>query len=114
MLDNLFDLVKSHAIDAVINNPDVPNEHNDAVVAEATHSIANGLQSTIASGGLQSILSLFSGGNQQGGSGVMNNPIVSSIIGNLTNSLTSKFGLGSAQASGVANSLIPNVINSLI
>ena len=112
MLDNLFDLVKSHATEAVINNPDVPNEHNDAVVAEATNSIASGLQSTIASGGLQSILSLF-GGNQGGGN-VANNPVVSSIISNLTSSLMSKFGLGNAQASGVANSLIPNVINSLV
>ena len=112
MLDNLFDLVKSHATEAVINNPDVPNEHNDAVVAEATHSIASGLQSTIAGGGLQNILSLF-GGNQAGGN-VASNPVVSSIIGNLTSNLMSKFGLGNAQASGVANSLIPNVINSLI
>ncbi len=33
MLKELFDLVKGNATDSVINNPDVPNGHNDAAVA---------------------------------------------------------------------------------
>ncbi len=116
MLDNLVELVKGLAGDAVVNNPDVPNEHNDAVVAEATNTVAGGLQNMVAGGGLQNIISLFSGGGQQqgDGKGLMSNPIVNMMIGHFASKLMSKFGLGSTQASGVANNLIPNVLSGLI
>ncbi len=115
MLDNLFNMVKGLAGDAVVNNTDVPNEHNDAVVAEATSTVAGGLQNMVAGGGLQSILSLFGGGGQQQSqNGIMANPIVSMMIGHFANKLMGKYGLGNAQASGVANNLIPNVISNLV
>lgn len=115
MLKNLFNLIKEHGTDAVINNPAIPNEQNNAVLADATHSVADGLQGALAGGGLQSILSLFSSGeNHSGGNGLLNNPIVSNIISSFTNKLTSNHGIGADQASGVANNLIPGVISSLI
>ena len=116
MLDNLFDLVKGFAGEAVVNNPDVPNEHNDAVVAEATNTVAGGLQNMVGGGGLQSIISMFSGGGQQqdGGKSILSNPIATMMIGHFANKLMSKYGLNSSQASGVANNLIPNVLNGLI
>ncbi len=115
MLDQLFALVKGLAGNAVVNNPDVPNEHNDAVVAEATNTVASGLQNMVAGGGLQNIISLFSGGSQQQGQGgLLNNPIVNMMIGHFTSKLTGKYGMESAQASGVANDLIPNVLSGLI
>jgi hypothetical protein len=115
MLDNLFNMIKGVAGDAVINNPAVPNEHNDAVVAEATNTVAGGLQNLAAGGGLQSILSLFGGqGQQQGHGGLMSNPIVSMMIGHFSKKLMGKYGLESNQASGVAQNLIPSVISNLI
>lgn len=70
MLKNLFNLIKENGTDAVINNPAIPNEENNAVLADATHSVADGLQAALAGGGLQSILSLFSSGeNHSGGMG---------------------------------------------
>lgn len=115
MLKNLFNLIKEHGTDAVINNPAIPNEQNNAVLADATHSVADGLQGALAGGGLQSILSLFSSGeNHSGGNELLNNPIVSNIISSFTNKLTSNHGIGADQASGVANNLIPGVISSLI
>ena len=81
MLENLFKLIKDQAGDSVINNPVVPNEQNEAVVASATHSVAEELQGTLASGGLQNVLSLFNDGGSTGG--FTNNPIVSNIISNL-------------------------------
>ena len=116
MLDKLMELVKGFAGDAVVNNPDVPNEHNDEVVAEATNTVAGGLQNMVAGGGLQNIIAMFQGGgqNQQGGKGILSNPIVNMMIGHFAKKLMSKFGLGSGQASGVANNLIPNVLNELI
>ena len=112
MLENLVNLVKQFAGDAVVNNPDVPNEHNDAVVAETTHAIAGGLQNELSSGGLSNVMSLFNGSGTQGG--IMNNPIVSNIISNLTNTLKSKFGLGHDQANNVASNVVPNVVSSMV
>ena len=59
MLEELFNLVKGSAGDAVINNPDVPNEHNDAVVAEATNTVASGLRNMVSFFFFLFILSLF-------------------------------------------------------
>ena len=117
MLENLFNLVKEQGLDSVINNPQVPNEQNDAVLASATDSVAGGLQSALASGGLQSVLSMFGGNGNNNGGGIgslISNPIVQSIIGNFTNKLTNDHGIASNQASGIAGNLIPSVISSLI
>jgi hypothetical protein len=115
MLDNLFDMIKGMAGDAVTNNAAIPNEHNNEVVAEATNTVAGGLQNLVAGGGLESILSLFGGGGQQQNkSSLMSNPIVAMMVGHFAKKLMGKFGLQSNQASGVAQNLIPSVISSLI
>lgn len=112
MLDNLFNMIKGVAGDAVINNPHVPNEHNDAVVAEATNTVAGGLQNLVAGGGLESVLSLF--GGQQGQGNLGNNPVVSMMTGHFAKKLMDNYGLQGSQASSVAQSLIPSVISNLI
>lgn len=117
MLEELFNLVKGSASDAVINNPDVPNDQNNEVVAEATNTVASGLRNMVAGGGLQNILNLFNnkGGQQSGGNnGLLSNPIVNMMIGHFAGKLMSKFNLGGQQANNVATSLIPNVINNLV
>jgi hypothetical protein len=117
MLENLFNLIKEEGTASVIDNPAIPNEKNNAVLADATHSVADGLQGVLASGGLQSILSMFGGANSNnsgGISGLLSNPIVSNIISSFTNKLTNNHGIPGNQASGIANSLIPTVISSLV
>ena len=115
MLEELFNLVKGTASDSVINNPDVPNEQNDEVVAEATNTVASGLRNIVAGGGLQNLISLFTGGNrQQGNSGLLSNPIVNMMIGHFAAKLMSKFNLGGQQANNVASNLIPSVIGNLV
>ena len=115
MLDSLTDLVKGLAGDAVVNNPDIPNEKNNEVVAEATHTVASGLQNMVAGGGLQNIISMFSGGGQQSSaSSLLNNPTVNMMIGHFASKLMGKFGLNSSQASNVSTNLIPNVMSGLI
>lgn len=114
MFENLFNLVKEQGTDAVINNPAVPNEQNDAVLASATHSVAEELQGMLAGGGLQNILSLFGSGGNNAGGGLTNNPIVSNIISNFTNKLTNNHGIDSNQAGGIASNLIPGVLSNLI
>lgn len=113
MLKELFDLVKGTATETVIQNPDVPNEHNDEVVAEATNTVASGLRNVVAGGGVQSLLNLFGsgGGNKKS---LLSNPIVSMMMGHFAGKLMNKFGLNNSQANNVSGNLIPDVLSNLI
>ena len=118
MLKELFELVKGNAAETVVNNPEVPNEYNDDVIAEATNTVASGMRNVVAGGGAESLVSLF--GNKDGASSsssignLMRNPIVSMMIGHFAGKLMSKYKLGGTQANNVAGSLSPSVISSLI
>jgi uncharacterized membrane protein YeaQ/YmgE (transglycosylase-associated protein family) len=113
MLQELFNLVKSAAANSIINNPDVPNEQNNEVVAEATNTVASGLRNVVAGGGVQNLLEMF-GNKKTGKTGLLSNPLVTMMIGHFANKLMNKYRMGSGQANNVANSLIPSVIESLI
>ncbi|MGJ7030733.1 hypothetical protein [Niabella hirudinis] len=115
MLDQILNLVKQYGQQSVVDNPGVPNEYNNQVMAEAASTITNGFQNMASGGGLQSILSLFTGGQNQGNSGgILSNPIVSMMIGHLANRLVSNMNLNPATANSIANNIIPNVINSMV
>ena len=113
MLKELFDLVKGEATDTVINNPDVPNQYNNDVVAEATNTVASGLRNLVAGGGVQNVLSLFGGGNTNKKS-LLSNPIVSMMMGHFASKLMNKFRMGTNQANNLSGHLIPNVLGTLI
>lgn len=110
MLENLLDLVKQHAGQAIVNNPAIPNEHNEAAISAAGSSITEELQKMISSGNVSDIASLF---NQSGGN-VSDHPVTQQISGNFIQTLMSKFGLGQGAASGIAASLIPSVLEKLV
>ena len=114
MLENLFNLVKDNSTDAVINNPAIPNEKNDEVVADATHSVADGLQGLLAGGGLQKLLSMFNDNNNLGSGGLLSNPIVGNIISSFKNKLTNKYDVSGTEADNISTGLIPNVLSGLI
>ncbi|CAM4035903.1 hypothetical protein B0A58_12800 [Flavobacterium branchiophilum NBRC 15030 = ATCC 35035] len=111
MFEQLTELVKQFGGDAVVNNAAVPNEHNEAVLGEASSSILDGLKKIATQGnGAELIGGLFNGNS----AGDTSNPVVKMLTEQLSGSLGQKFGLGSEAASGVAASLIPKVLGSLI
>jgi hypothetical protein len=111
MIEQLTQLVKQFGGEAVVNNSAVPNEHNEAVLNNASDSILDSLKNIATQGGGAELLgSLFKGDAAIDAS----NPVVQKISEQLTSSLGSKFGLSSDAASGVAESLIPNVLGSLV
>jgi hypothetical protein len=112
MLKELFDLVKGEATDTVINNPDVPNQHNNDVVAEATNTVASGLRNLVAGGGTQNVLSLFGGNTNK--KSLLSNPIVSMMMGHFASKLMNKFNMNTNQANNLSGNLIPNVLGTLI
>jgi hypothetical protein len=119
MLDQILNLVKQIGQETVVENPEVPNEYNNDVMAEATKTVAGGLQNVMAGGGLENIISLFRGGGNAGSNsggigGLLKNPIVSMMIGHFISKLVGKFRMSPAAASNVSNNLIPNVLSNLI
>ncbi len=112
MLKELFNLVKEQSRETVINNPDIPNEQNEEVVAEATNTLASGFRNVVAGGGLQSLLSLFGSGSNK--KSLLSNPIVSMMMGYFANKLINKFKMNTSQANNLSGQLIPNVLSSLI
>ncbi|SIO43051.1 hypothetical protein [Chitinophaga niabensis] len=110
MLDQLVQLVRDSAQETVVANPAIPNEQNDAVIGEASHSIASGLQEALASGNVKDVMGLFNSNGQVDNS----NPVVNNISGNLISSLTEKFNLNGSTAAAIAGSLIPSVLGSLV
>jgi hypothetical protein len=117
MLDQLINLVKQFGREAVVENPDVPNEFNEPVLAEATNTIGSGFQNILAGGGLQNILDLFKGGRNTQSSGIgglLKNPIVSMMVGYFVSKLVKKYNMSPSSARKVSNNLIPNVLGGLI
>ena len=112
MLKELFDLVKREATETVINNPDVPNQYNNDVVAEATNTVASGLRNLVAGGGTQNVLSLFGGSTNK--KSLLSNPIVSMMMGHFASKLMNKFRMGTSQANNLSGNLITNVLGTLI
>jgi len=110
MLENLLDLIKQNAGSAIIDNPAIPNQHNEAAITEAGSSIMDGLKNMIASGNVKDVASLF---NNQGGD-IANHPAAQQIQGGFIQNLMGKFGLNEGAASGIAASLIPMVLQKLV
>lgn len=108
MLENLFDLVKQQAGDTIINNPAIPNQKNDEAVQEAGNSVVDSLKGALSGGQMNDVLSMFANGQVNA-----SQPVVQQATGNFIERLQSKFGLNNTQASGIAQSLIPNVMNQL-
>lgn len=110
MLDNLINLVREQAGDAIINNPTVPNERNEEVVAATGESIAGGLQNILASGGIKDVLKLFGGQDAP----TPHNPVVQNVSGNVIQQLMNQFGFDQQAANGIAGKLVPTVLQQLV
>lgn len=110
MLENLTELVKQYAGDAIINNPAIPNEKNDEAVADASSSIMDGLKNAVAGGNVGALTDLFNGGGAAAATSGVSQNIQSGFVQNLMN----KFGLDQSKAGSIAASLIPVVMQKLV
>lgn len=110
MFEQLTQLAQQFGVESVVKNKAVPNEHNEAVMTEASSSIFSGLQKIVSEGGADQLAGLFQGNNAQDSS----NPVVQKLTEQLTGNLGEKFGINSETASGVAGSLIPQILGSLV
>jgi Bacterial protein of unknown function (DUF937) len=109
MFENLLNLVKEHAGDAIVKNNAIPNEHNDTAIQTTATSIMDSLKGQVSGGNIADLAGLFKGNTGGASIGMMNN-----ISGDVVKNLMSKLGIDNAAASGIASSLIPSVMNSLV
>ena len=112
MLENILQMVKDFGENEVVNNPAVPNEHNNAVMSEASMAVAGSLQQALANGNVTDLMNLF---NQGGGEqDVMANPISQQMQSGFIDNITSKLGIDGNTANGLAGSLLPMIMNTLV
>lgn len=97
-----MEMVRQHAQGSVVENDAIPNEHNEAVMHEASGSILFGIQHMAQQGGLDQILS-----------GLKNGTADKQMESNFAQNIASKFGIGNQQAAQVAGALIPTVLSQL-
>ena len=122
MLEQIAALVKQFGQETVVKNPDIANEFNEDVLADATQTISGGMQNMLAGGGLQDIISMFTGGGgnqtnatKSGGiGGLLKNPIVMMMVGHFVSKLIGKYKMSPEKANSVSSTLIPNVLTDLV
>lgn len=109
MLDQLLQMVKEYGENEVVQNPAVPNEQNNAVMSEASYAVAGTLQQAIANGNVQELMGLF-----QQEDNVMSNPLAQQAQGSFVENITSKLGIDGNTAKGIAASLLPMIMQTLV
>lgn len=106
MLDQIMDLVRNNAGNAVTNNPSIPNEKNEAAIQEGGNSIMETLKDALAGGRLNDVLGYFKGGGSD-------SRIVDEATHNYSRQLQNNMGLDSKDANDVASQVIPNAMSQL-
>ena len=116
MLEQLMGLIQDHSQDAIVNNPAIPNEHNDSAMETILGAIKGGMQQQVqgGEGGMSGLAGLLGGQSGTSGSGLMSNPIVAGIAQQAISGLMQKFGLGNGAASGIVSQVLPGVMGSMV
>ncbi len=107
MFDNLINLVRQNAGDAVISNPSIPNEKNEAAVENAGSSIMATLKNALSEGRLNDVLGFFKNGKQG------SPELVQEATDNYSQDLQNNLGLAPAEANKAATDLVPQTMQQL-
>ena len=107
MFENLTNLVRQNAGDAVISNPSIPNEKNEAAVETAGGSIMATLKNALAGGRLNDVLGFFKNGKQG------SPQLVQEATNNYAQDLQTKLGVAPAEANRTAEALVPQTMQQL-
>lgn len=111
MLEQIMQLIRDAGEQEVVQNSEVPNEHNNAVMGEAAQAVAGTLQGALANGNLQEIMSMFDGDDDQV---LAANPLSQQMQGSFADSVTQKLGLNKQTAMKIGAVLIPIVISQMV
>lgn len=109
MFEQLMQLIQQSGQQSVVENKEVPNEHNDAVLNEARESITSGLQGLASSGQLNALMESAQSGQQ-----VSAHPAVQNISNNFMGNIMEKFGINKGTAATIAAAVIPMVLSKIM
>lgn len=102
MFEQIMQLIQQSGQQSVINNPDVPNEHNEGVIKEAGSTIMSSLGKLTETGQVNEVLASPEG-----------HPAVQEIQGNFASNIIEKFGINPAAAASIATTLIPTILSAV-
>ena len=108
MIDQLVNLVRQNAGDAIVKNPAIPDDKNNDAIQDVAQNIFGGLQEQAQGGNLSSLVSMFNSGPSS------SNPAVTQIIGRVAGSLASKFNVSPQTAQQIASGILPVVMNQFV
>jgi hypothetical protein len=111
MLENILQMIREFGQQQVVENPDIPNENNNAVMAEASRAVTGTLQQQVASGNTGSIMELFRHNDPQE---IMRSPLAQNMQSGFLENITSKLGINKNVAAGLAASFIPMILSKLV
>ncbi|RZK91931.1 MAG: hypothetical protein EOO98_04690 [Pedobacter sp.] len=107
MLENLEQLVRDNAQEAIVNNSAVPNEQNEVAIQAASSSIFETLKEQFAAGNVSQIAEIFNQGQANEA-----NPVVQQASSSLTDKLAA-FGINAETAKSIGASLVPIILGKL-
>lgn len=106
MLEELMNRVRQYARSTVVENPEVPNEHNEDVMRQAGSSIFSELQGLANNNDADGLSGLLRGEESH--------PAMAGVKNNFADNIVQKFGINAGSAKNIAGSLIPLVLGSLL
>lgn len=103
MFEELMKLVQEHGQQSVVNNPDVPNEHNEGIMQEAGNSVMSMVKNMMSSG---------QGAQIAEAAADPNHPAAQQMQSGFMDSIMQKFGIDASAAQNIASSLLPKVMGA--
>lgn len=107
MLENLINLVRQHAGEAVISNPSIPNENNEAAIDKAGGSIIDTLKNALSGGKINDVLNFFKNGANS------SPEIVQEATNNYAGKLQQDMGIDLVEAQKIAGTVVPSTMGEL-
>jgi hypothetical protein len=111
MLENILQMIREFGQQQVVENPDIPNENNNAVMAEASRAVTGTLQQQVTSGNTGGLMDLFRNNDPQE---IMKSPVAQNMQSGFIENITSKLGINKNVAAGLAASFIPMILGKLV
>ncbi|CCH02256.1 hypothetical protein FAES_4256 [Fibrella aestuarina BUZ 2] len=110
MFETLMNLVQQNAGSAIVNNPAIPNQHNNTAMETVVQSMMGGLTQQAQGGGLGNLLGMV----VNGGGNIQDNPVTHGVQENVQQGLMEKLGISPQVAMSIAGALVPVVLGKLM
>ena len=111
MIDQLQQIIQQITEKEVSGNANVKNELAGNVAQETGSSLMEGLKSAISNGNMTEIMGMM---NNTDVNSLTSNPVVKNIIEMLTSKLTKNVGIDASASSGLAGSIIPQLLSMVL